>query len=171
MHNNLKLSDAVYQKSHQGFTLVELVAVIAIAGIVAATALPKFVSSNSFSTRADTGALASALRYAQKTAIAQHRTVFFLLTTATRNIRLCYDSACATAVIDPVTQSAFNQTLSNAVTLSAGGLTTLGFDALGRPTNSTGTLLATNTTFTIQNTTQATQSTLISVEAETGYVR
>lgn len=158
------------QGKSRGFTLVELVAVIAVISILAATAMPRFASPSTFNTRGDTGAFASALRYAQKTAVAQHRSVFFVLTTATRNIRLCYDSACATSVADPVSQAAFNQTLSNAVTLTADSVTTLGFDALGRPTNSAGALLTTNATFTVQNASQASQSTSLAVEAETGYV-
>lgn len=156
--------------SARGFTLIELVAVIAITSVLVATAVPRFASSQTYSTRGDTGALTSALRYAQKTAIAQHRMVYFVLDTGVRKLRLCYDSACTTELTNPVTQEGFNQTLSSSVSLSANSVTTLGFDPLGRPTNAAAVLLADNATFTVQNATQVAQSTVLTVEAETGYV-
>jgi MSHA pilin protein MshC len=52
-----------------GFTLVELVVVMTIAGVLAATIGPKFFSQQTFSERGYADELAAALRLAQKTAV------------------------------------------------------------------------------------------------------
>jgi len=56
----------------KGFTLVELIGVIAIAGILAAVAAPRFFSANTFESRGYFDAASGLLRYAQKLAIARH---------------------------------------------------------------------------------------------------
>lgn len=53
-----------------GFTLVELVVVIAIAAIVASIAGPRFFSNSTFDERRFADELGSALRYGQKVAVA-----------------------------------------------------------------------------------------------------
>lgn len=52
-----------------GYTLVELVVVIAIAGVLAAFIAPRFWSQQTFSDRGYADELASALRFAQKAAV------------------------------------------------------------------------------------------------------
>lgn len=52
-----------------GFTLVELVVVMAIAGVLAAFIAPRFWSQQTFSERGYADELASALRFTQKTAV------------------------------------------------------------------------------------------------------
>ncbi len=148
-----------------GFTIVELIAVLVIAGIVAAISAPRFVGVDAFDARGSYGTLASALRYAQKTAVAQRRIVYANVNTASRTVCLGYTSSCSSAVIDPATQAAYSKTLSNNVTITA-STTPIGFDGLGRPVpNATAT-------FTIQNAVVPSESTrTITVEAETGYVR
>lgn len=148
-----------------GFTIVELVAVIVIMGIIAAIAAPRFIGVDAFDARGSHGTLVSALRYAQKTAIAQRRNVFVNLNTATLVVCLGYTNDCSSAVIDPSTQATYSKTLSSNVTITA-STTPIGFDGLGRPVpNATAT-------FTIQNAVVPAESTrTITVEAETGYVR
>lgn len=148
-----------------GFTIVELIAVLVIAGIVAAISAPRFVGVDAFEARGSYGTLVSALRYAQKTAVAQRRIVYANVNTASRTVCLGYTSSCSSAVIDPATQAAYSKTLSNNVTITA-STTPIGFDGLGRPVpNATAT-------FTIQNAVLPSESTrTITVEAETGYVR
>ncbi len=148
-----------------GFTIVELVAVMVITGIVAAIAAPRFVGVDAFHARGSYSTLVSALRYAQKTAIAQRRTVYATVNTSTRTVCLGYTSNCSNAVIDPSTQAAYSKTLSSNVTITA-STTPIGFDGLGRPVpNATAT-------FTIQNAVVPSESTrTITIEAETGYVR
>lgn len=148
-----------------GFTIVELVAVMVIVGIIAAISAPRFVGVDAFDARGSYGTLTAALRYAQKTAIAQRRTVYANLNTSTRIVCLGYTTNCNSAVLDPSTQTAYTKTLSNNVSIS-GSTTTVGFDGLGRPVpNST-------TTLTIQNAVVPSESTrTITIEQDTGYVR
>jgi MSHA pilin protein MshC len=54
----------------QGFTLIELVMVIVLLGILSATALPKFFNVSSYQERAFFDDTLSAVRYAQKLAVA-----------------------------------------------------------------------------------------------------
>jgi len=149
----------------RGFTLVELVAVIIVVGVLAAVAGPKFIGNDVFETRGAQATLMSALRYAQKTAVAQRRVVYVVINTATRSLCLGYTNNCSQAVIDPSTQLAYSKVLPSAVSISA-SQNVLGFDALGRPVPNA------SATVTLQNTVDATQgSRTLTIEADTGYVR
>jgi MSHA pilin protein MshC len=102
-----------------GFTIVELVAVMVIVGIIAAISAPRFVGVDAFDARGSYGTLTAALRYAQKTAIAQRRTVYANVDTSARTVCLGYTSNCSSAVIDPATQAAYAKTLSSKVTITS----------------------------------------------------
>lgn len=152
-------------KREYGFTIVELVAVMVITGIIAAIAAPRFIGVDAFDARGSYSTLVSALRYAQKTAIAQRRNVFVNINTTTRVVCLGYINDCSSALLDPATQTAYSKTLSSNVAIGA-STTPIGFDGLGRP------LPNAVATFTIQNAVVPSESTrTIIVEAETGYVR
>ncbi|EUJ09821.1 prepilin-type N-terminal cleavage/methylation domain-containing protein [Methylophilaceae bacterium 11] len=148
-----------------GFTLVELVAVITIVGLLAAVAGPKFIGSATFETRGAQGTLLAALRYAQKTAVAQRRYVYLNLNTTTRTLCLGYTSNCSSAVIDPSTQVAYTKVLPSTVALST-TQAALAFDGLGRPVPNA------SASYSLQNATDLSEAPRnIVVEAETGYVR
>ena len=58
-----------------GFTLIELIAMMIIIGILAIAVLPRFADQSVFVSRGFHDETLSLLRYSQKTAIAQRRTV------------------------------------------------------------------------------------------------
>lgn len=148
----------------KGFTLVELVVVIAVMGVMVAIATPRFTNGDIFETRGDAGLLSSTLRYAQKTAIAQRKNVYVLHTNAVPDVvRLCFDTACNQAVISPETAAAYVFTSARNVDISATN-TSLGFDALGRAVPNAAS------SYTVTNRKNNNQSVTISIEANTGYI-
>ncbi|BAN36481.1 methylation [Sulfuricella denitrificans skB26] len=58
-----------------GFTLVELIVILIIIGVLAVAAIPRFMDQSVFETRGFHDETMSLLRYAQKAAIAQRRSV------------------------------------------------------------------------------------------------
>ena len=147
-----------------GFTLVELVVVIALTGIMVAVATPRLASGDIFETRGDAGLLSSTIRYAQKTAVAQRKNVFVLHTDANPDVvRLCFDLACNEPVINPETAGAYVFTSARNVDISAQNAS-LGFDALGRAVPDAAT------SYTVTNRKNNAQSVIINVEANTGYI-
>lgn len=148
----------------EGFTLVELIVVIALTGIMVAVATPRFANGDIFETRGDAGLLSSTLRYAQKTAIAQRRNVYVIHNNALPDtVSLCFDTACNQVVINPETTAAYVFTSSKNVDITSDNAS-LGFDSLGRAVpNSTVNYQATNRKNNAQSVT-------VTVEADTGYI-
>lgn len=140
----------------RGFTLVELIVVIVIVGIVALIAAPRFFAQADYDARRFHDMALSAIRYGQKTAIAQHRNVFVVATAG--SVSLCFDAGCAAAVPNPADGSAFSVAAPSGVAITAASFS---FNALGQPSpNAQVTLSVTGDGSTRQ----------IVVERETGYV-
>lgn len=86
-------------RNDRGFTLVELVVVILLVGVMAAVAIGRFAGPGVFQARVYADGLQSALRNAQKIAVAQNRPVFLRLNTA--SIEVCFNAACTSRVRAP----------------------------------------------------------------------
>ena len=151
-------------RRQSGFTMVELVTAVVIAGILAAMAAPHFFDSNVFTSRGFYDQAVSTLRYAQKAAIAQHR--FVCVTVGANSIILTYDpvppgvmhtaATCpGSPLTNPTGQSPYTVTAPNDVALSGGAA--FNFDALGKPSAA-------------QSISVSGYASSIIVEAETGYV-
>ncbi len=143
----------------KGFTLVELIGVIAIAGILAAVAAPRFFDSATFAARGYFDATAGFLRHAQKMAIARHGGVSVLV--ESEGLTLCHVSSApcpeADQIAGPDGSLPYQVRVPNGVSLT-GSVGSIAFDAQGRPDSAA--------TLTIVGD----QTRILTVEAETGYV-
>lgn len=129
------------QTNQRGFTLTELITIIVIVGIVSVTALPRFFTVSDFEDRGSADQVKSMLRFAQKTAIAQHANISVAISTAATPD--CTTTLTGMSLTCKVKSAVANKTVT--------------FDALGRPVpNAADSISVGGTTITI--------------EAETGYV-
>ena len=86
------------RRSVSGFTIAELVAVILIIGILAVAAIPRLIDRQTFDRVGFNDQTLATLRYAQKAAIAQRRTV--CATFSTTSLTLTLASAVGSATCD-----------------------------------------------------------------------
>jgi MSHA pilin protein MshC len=129
----MKLHDRGFSR---GFTLVELVLVLTIAGVLAAVAVPRMVDRSAFQTHGGAAEIRTALRYAQKLALAKNREV--CVTTTATNLTLMFTDtpgpACGQIVVRPdgdTSNPTYTVTLPNGINLTP--VMTFRFDAQGRP--------------------------------------
>jgi MSHA pilin protein MshC len=129
----VRLSD-LRAKHQRGFTLVELITIMVIVGIMAAVAIPRYFSRNTFDSRAFHDQVISTLRYAQKAAIAQHRFVCVTFTTTSVSLSHGTTVACSSGgLTSPTGVTPYTVTATAAgVTLS--GYANFSFNRLGSPT-------------------------------------
>ena len=139
-----------------GFTLVELIVVIVLIGIVALIAAPRFFSQPTFDAARFHESAISAIRYAQKVAVAQHANVFVVTSAAT--LALCYDAGCAATIKAPGGSDDFVLNIPSGIGIT---LTSFNFNSLGQPVPNAQTILG------ISGDGASRQ---IVVEQETGYV-
>jgi len=127
-------------KAERGFTLAELVIVLVITGVLAVVAVPKLFDKNEFAARGARDFVGSALRYAQKSAIAMRRNVCVGVSgsalTGTYAAASGSDQPCAPAnpLVHPANGLPFadpaNALPGSATVASAASFV---FDASGRP--------------------------------------
>ena len=116
----------------RGFSFLELILVMVIAGILAAVAIPRLVGKNSFDTRGFTDRLASTVRFAQKLAISQRTPVFVQFTAS--DATLCYVATipcpAASQAPGPGGEKPYTVTAPNGLAIVS-AVSALQFDASG----------------------------------------
>lgn len=128
-------------RSH-GFTLVELVLVMILTGILAATAIPRFFATDSFNNRGFYSDVINAIRYGQQYAVATNCPVQVSLSANGYSLATlaaspdCSGTAFVTPIPDPITGSPPFAVTNNDVNVaavdgSANSITQFSFTALG----------------------------------------
>jgi len=150
-----------------GFTLVELVATLIIVGVLAVVAMPRFFERQTFDARAFSDQTLSILRYAQKAAVAQRRTVCVAFSpanavpaTITLTVASTFDGNCDTDLTGPNRAAPYMITAPVGISFSAlnPNVTSNSFSPLGQAG--------------IGQTIQVSGApNIITIERETGYVR
>jgi MSHA pilin protein MshC len=118
-----------------GFTLVELVTVLIMLGILAAYAVPRLTDRTGFNSRGVYDQAQGIVRYAQKVAIAQHRTapnqpVVVTITAGAISVCCKNPDGSGGSVLDPSTGAALGLTAPAGVTLTPA---VFSFDGAGTP--------------------------------------
>jgi len=152
----------------RGFTMPELVAVILLAGVLAAVAWPRMTDTGGFAARGAADSVAASLRYAQKSAIAMRRNV--CVTVGATRVAVTAAAlpgaaeACAAPLANPATGAPFDSAPYDggaSVATPAGVV----FDALGRPFAAPGAPLGAPLALTVNG-----HALPITIEPETGLV-
>lgn len=147
-----------------GFTLIELIMVMVILGILAVYAVPRIFNSGDFYARGFHDETLSILRYAQKTAIAQRRTVCVAFTTTTATLTIAAAAATSSCAGNPLvgpkgdSPGTITARPNVAFQPQPSGFS---FDGLGQPSTAQTIYVASSGTLI---------SSTITVEAATGYV-
>lgn len=99
----------------QGFTLVELVVVLVLLAIVSAVAVPSLSGTRAIDDVRFIHEVRDALRFAQRTAIAQRRTVCVSFTSSSVSLTIAATSggACTVPLAGPGGESPFSVAASN----------------------------------------------------------
>ena len=156
----------------RGFTLIELIMVMVIAGVLAVVAVPRMFNATEFQSRGLSDQVQASLRYAQKIAIAQHRFVCATFTANSLSLTIGSANTCGApvAALSSNTDALKNgnyvlnapSSISFAATPAA-----FSFNALGQPRTASLPDAAIGAA-TVNVAGDVTRT--ITVEAETGYV-
>jgi MSHA pilin protein MshC len=153
------------RRGQAGFTLVELVMVLVMLGVLAVYAVPRLLSSSDFYARGFHDQSMAYLRYAQKTAVAQRRTVCVTLGSNSLSLQISNtagSNSCNTALPGPGGEASLSARSGVAFSSTT---TSFNFDALGQPVNRSTGAASASQTLQVANVSKS-----ITVEAATGYV-
>ncbi len=125
------MSAEVIKPAARGFTMIELTVVIVIVGILAVVAVAKLSGVDAFEVQGFFDSTKSAVRFAQKLAVAQRTNVVVVVNATSVNV--CYTNpGCGSPVTDPTTGQAMTLSAPDGVSLT--GPASVSFDGLGRAT-------------------------------------
>lgn len=147
-------------RGQRGFTLIELIMVMVLLGVLAVFAAPRLFNTGDFNARGFHDETLSLLRYAQKIAIAQRRTVCVALNSTGVTLTIDTTMPIPDGVCDAAPALPSTPRGGTGLTAVVGALPVVSFQFT--PLGSTDQAGAIN--ITIAN------STAITVEAVTGYV-
>jgi MSHA pilin protein MshC len=153
------------QRGERGFTLVELVMVMVLVGVLAVYAVPRMLNTGDFYARGFHDQSLGYLRFAQKTAIAQRRTVCVSLSASAISLRIASvagSNSCTANLAGPGGEAGL--TARSGVALSSAPVS-FNFDALGQPVNAATGAAAPAQVLQVVGVTPS-----ITIEAGTGYV-
>ena len=108
--------------SERGVTLPELVVVLVLVGILGVAILPRFADKTDFDARGFFDGTLSILRYAQKSAVAQRRTVcvaFGADSSVSLRIASSFNGACDTDLAGPTGAAPYTLTAPTGIAFSA----------------------------------------------------
>jgi len=126
------------KKNHQnGFTLIEVIAVLVIIGVVAAVVVSRMISPSSFGLVSEADILKGHLRYAQYRAMSHTETWGIQFTT--NGYSLLYNKAATTSKLP--NEDSSTHTFSSGITISTGAGTAVHFNEWGNPVDDSGNLL------------------------------
>lgn len=150
----------------RGFTLIELIMVLVLVGVLAIFAAPRIFNRNDFDARGFHDQSMAFLRYAQKTAIAQRRTVCVTFSSSAISLRIATAEAtntCSSALTGPAGEAGLSA--RSGVAFSS-AFTNFNFDGLGQPVSaSSGTPTTAAQVLQVANVSQS-----LTIESATGYV-
>lgn len=155
----------------RGFTLIELILVILILGVLAVVAAPRVINSSDFYARGFHDETMALLRYAQKTAIAQRRTVcvtFAVAGVSSASLRTATVEAvgtCSANLMGPRGDTPGTVTSRSGINYSASPPPAVSFDGLGQPLDASGAAITAARTITVTG-----SGKVITIEPATGYV-
>ena len=143
-------------RSDRGYTLAELVIVLVVAGIITAIAIPMF-NQPQIDAAWYHEQVRSAVRHAQRTAVAQRRAVFVVVEAGPTRLSLCYASGCGagTRLTQPGSADSFEIAAPAGVALAISA-SPLSFNGLGQPSSGATVTVGART---------------VTINAETGYVQ
>ena len=153
-------------RSQAGFTLIELVMVIVLVGALAVFAAPRIFGSSDFNIRGFHDETIALLRFAQKSAIAERRTVCVTFGAAGAMLTVAAVAgtpSCSVDLTGPRGEAPASITARSGVGYSPTPAA-FNFDALGQPRDAAGSPVGAQTVQV------AGASRVITVEGGTGYV-